>query len=199
MIWVDIKTCSASGFMNRVKSKMEDAYLLLRSASNSLVPVLIAVLTRCQLALNEKIPGMKMTVEELISLGLFHWKCIDSSVNRYFECPFIFFWLLATWSGNPILSHFKLKVYNEQQSQTNSGIPKELQMWQNWEEITAQFQILKSALLDGQVVALSNLHAGALMGSECSKINVKVHKITDMVQATKQYLNTGMFLKSNLN
>ena len=57
--------------MNSVKSKMEYAYLPLISASNSLVPALIAVLTRCQLALNEKIPGMEMTVEELISLGLF--------------------------------------------------------------------------------------------------------------------------------
>ena len=196
---IDIKTCSASGFMNRVRSKMEDSYPPLASESKYLVPALIAVLTRCQLILKEKIPGMDMTVEQLISLGLFRWKRIDSSVKGYLECPFIFLWLLATWSGDPILSHFKLEVYDEQQSQTNPGIPKGLQMWQNWEEITAQFRILKSALLDEQVIPLSILHAGALMGSDCSTIQVKVHKINDMIRASHQYDTKpqGMFLKSD--
>lgn len=196
---VDITTCSASAFMNLVKSKMEAAYPPLRSASNSLVPALIGVLTRCRLALDQKIPEMDRTVEQLISLGLFRWKPIDSSVKGYLECPFIFLWLLATWSGDPVLFRFNLDVYDEQESQTDSSIPKGVQLWQNWEDTTAQFRRLKSALLDGQVVPLSTLHAGALMGSGCSTVEVKVHKLDDMVRASRQYDTKpqGMFLKSD--
>ena len=48
-------------------------------------------------------------------------------------------------------------------------------MWQNWEEMTAQFRVLKSLLLNGKVVQLSSLHAGALLGKD-SSINVQVHQ-----------------------
>ena len=145
------------------------------------MPALTAVLVRHKVALGDKIPGMDMTTEQLISLGLFRWKCIPSSPKvGYLECPFIFLWLLATWSDDPILSNYKLEAYDEQQSQVNPGLPKGMQMWQNWEEATAQFRMLKSSLLDGQEVTLSTLHSGALLGSD-SKIKVKVHKLVEMV------------------
>ena len=103
------------------------------------------------------------------------------------ECPYVILWLLATWSQNPTLSHYKLDTYNEQESQTNSSIPLGAQMWQNWEEMTAQFRVLKSILLNGKVVQLSSLHAGALLGKD-SSINVQVHQLNDFVRASRQYL-----------
>jgi hypothetical protein len=184
---MDIATHSASAFMNQVRQRMEAAYPPLKYEANTLVPALIAVLTRLELSLKDIIPGMTMTVENLISLGLFRWECIPSASVGHLECPFIFLWLLATWSNNPILSHFKLDAYNEQQSQTNSSIPKGMQMWQNWEETTAQFRILKSLLLDGKVVSLSTLHAGALLESGSGSIKVHVHKLTHLVRASHQY------------
>jgi hypothetical protein len=62
-----------------------------------------------------------------------------------------------------------------------------MQMWQNWEETTAQFRILKSLLLDGKVVSLSTLHAGALLESGSGSIKVHVHKLTHLVRASHQY------------
>ena len=89
----------------------------------NLVPALVVVLTRQRLWLAHQIPGMDMKVEELITLGLFRWKEDTPAAIGYLECPYIFLWLLATWSQNPILSHYKLDAYNKQQSQTNPSIP----------------------------------------------------------------------------
>ena len=92
---MDLNVCSASAFMNQVKSKMEMAYPpLITNKANFLVPALTAVLVRHKVALGDKIPEMNITTEHLISLWLFQWKCIPSSPKvEYLECPFIFLWL----------------------------------------------------------------------------------------------------------
>ena len=54
-----------------------------------------------------------------------------------------------------------------------------------------RFRVLKSNLLDGQTVPLSELHAGAMLSKEAKDIKVKVKKL-ELVRATKQY-RTGIF------
>jgi hypothetical protein len=142
--------------MNSVLSRLGKSYPNLKENSNSLVPALIAVLTRYKLSITDKVPYMDITVDRLLSFGLFRL------IDGYLSCPFIILWLLATWSSNPALSLYKLDSYNKLQHNQHPLTPLGVQCWQHWEQITADFRVLKSILLDGMTVTLSELHPGAI-------------------------------------
>jgi hypothetical protein len=183
--------------MNTIKAKIEGTYPSLVMQARDLVPALIAVLTRQKLSLEGKVPGMEITVEQLLSLGLFRWN--GSTPVGYLDCPFVLIWLLSTWSKDRRLYNYQLDAYNEIQSQTDPGIPKGIQLWQHWEERTALFRILKSSLLAGNVVPLSTLHAGALLRLD-SDPKIKVTELK-LVRATKQYITNpkdGTLYLSNI-
>src|SRR5690348_5129568 len=92
----------------------------------------------------------------------------------FFECPFVIVWLLASWFDDKSLAHFCLDNYNEIQHNFQPELPPGLQCWQHWEETTAYFSILKSSLLDGLTLPLSELHSGALLSKEASNLKIKV-------------------------
>lgn len=184
----DIRSCSASDFMHRVLSDLRMRYPPLLNRASELVPALIAVLTQHPLRRRNPIPNSDLTVEEVIQLGLFRFlpQSPLSGDLGVLQCPFVMLWLLASTSHLPALAHFRLDAYNEWQSQTNPALPRGLQFWQHWEETTALFRVLKSHLLDGQVVSLAQLHAGAQLSSAAMPLQVRVKKL-EMVRATNQY------------
>ena len=182
---VDITKCSASSFMNNIRASLERKYPPLQENAPRLVPALIAVLIRYPLGKEDQIPNSDMTVDSIVQLGLFRHE------NRVLTCPFVFVWLLATWSQHPTLAHFKLEAYDERQQKADPGLPVGLQCWQHWEEMTGQFRMLKSSLLKGKTIPISELHAGALLGKEAQELKVKVTELEELLRATGQYLIDG--------
>ena len=185
---MDFSNYPPTTFMNDIKTKIQLKYKPLCDLSSSLVPALIAVIVRKKLNMKSEIDGLSKTVEDLVSMGLFRWKPIEDSDIGYLDCPFVLVWLLATWSGNPIFSQFKLPAYDdEQQRNMNPELPTGLQCWQNWEEFIAQFRILKSQLLKGKKMKLSELHSGALWGKDGNNLEIQVDELKGFVRASHQY------------
>ena len=181
---------TASIFMSQVKERLSLRYSPLKDIAPKLIPALTAILTRKLLAKTDTIPNSDMTVQDLISFGLFRWKSNGSM--GYIECPFAILWLLASWSNDKHLTHFQLDNYNEIHHNLNPELPLGLQCWQHWEETTAYFRILKSSLLDGCTVSLSELHSGALLSTEARDLKVKVKRLEGKLLASSQY-ETGKF------
>jgi len=139
---------------------------------------------------SQMIGNSKLTVESVIQLGLFRWKPNHTSVG-ILECPFVFVWLLATWSGDAALVNFRLPAYDEIRQQSAPDLPLGLQCWQNWEEVPSRFRMLKSSLLVGNMISFGDLHAGALMSKQTGNIKVKVTALQNLLRATKQYATKG--------
>lgn len=181
---VDIKDCSISIFMNNIRASLEQKYPPLQTAASQLVPALLAVLLRYPLGEKDLLPNSNLTVDSIVQLGLFRFE------KPFLKCPFVFVWLLATWSHQSTLAHFKLEAYDEKQKTEDPGLPTGLQCWQHWEEVSGQFRMLKSALLKGKTVPFSELHAGALLGED-SKLKVQVTELKNLLRASHQYPTSG--------
>lgn len=186
----DLNSVTACTLMSQVKDDIASKYPTLKEMASRIVPALIAVLTRQPLEKTDKIPNSEISVEELISLGIFRWIPDGESVQGFLVCPFVILWLLASWSRHPALIHYNLDAYRELQHQFAAQLPLGLQCWQHWEETTAYFRILKSSLLAGQTVPLSVLHSGALLSDEAAELQIKVKELREKVLASKRY-NTG--------
>jgi hypothetical protein len=186
---VDLQTCSASTLMNRIRFELEQRYKPgLTRILPHLVQALIAVLVQHQFHdETAEIPNSPLKVEDVIDAGFFHW----NSNSHTLECPFVFVWMLASYSRHPALAAYQLDAYHEIQKQTNRpDIPIGLQCWQHWEEHTAYFRMLKSSLLKGMTVQFSELHAGALIGKD-RNLPVEVTELKQFVRAVHQYPTNG--------
>lgn len=190
----DLDSVTASALMTKVRDQIGDRYPPQRDNAPHLVPALIAVLTRQPLARTDKIPNSQLTVEDLITYGLFRWVTDKAGQKGFLECPFVIVWLLASWSGHKALAHFRLDSYNEIQHAFAPDLPLGLQCWQHWEETTAYFRMLKSSLLDGLTVPLSELHSGAYLSAEAANLKIKVQNLEQKLVASHQY-ETGNFPK----
>lgn len=173
--------------MHGIRVSLETKYPQLKDQGSKLVNVLIAVLTRYQFrSQSDNIPNSALTADEVVQLGLFHY----DSINNTLLCPFVFVWLLAIWSNHSALMHLKLEAYNEMQHYQDTSLPSGLQFWQHWEEFVAQFRVLKSSLLKGSTIPLTEFHAGALVSGEASSLSVTVTELT-LCHASEQYTTTG--------
>lgn len=95
------------------------------------------------------------TVDEIRSMGLIRLE-VDKLV-----APFIWVYLLANYSPNisPALKSLIYGTYEKIEVEINNGYYA--LEWQHWESFNALFRVLKSELLAGPEVKLSQLHAGA--------------------------------------
>ena len=171
--------------MNNIRVTLESTYPQLKDQAPVLANVLIAVLTRYTFdSISDYVPNTTKTVAEIIELGFFR---LDE--DNVLTCPFVLVWLFATWSRKPVLSHFKLEAYSEQE---NPSLPRGMQFWQHWEEFVGQFRMLKSILLAGKTVPVTTLHAGAEISDEASTLNIEVTEIKTLHRAVHQYDTTGI-------
>eukprot|EP01126_Amoeba_proteus_P067075 TRINITY_DN9830_c0_g1_i1.p1 TRINITY_DN9830_c0_g1~~TRINITY_DN9830_c0_g1_i1.p1 ORF type:complete len:277 (-),score=47.09 TRINITY_DN9830_c0_g1_i1:230-1060(-) len=178
-----ITDCSLSNLLNVVRINLERKYPDLKQYAPSLVPVLLVVLMQIHLRINDAIPNSDWTVDGVVQMGFFRY---DWDLN-VIMCPFILVWLLATWSKHPTLAHFQLEAYDEAQQKQDPGLPLGLQCWQHWEEFSARFQMLKSSLLQGQTIPVSQLHSGARLGSKVRDLKVVVTELKELCRASHQY------------
>jgi hypothetical protein len=109
--------------------------------------------------------------------------------------------MLAGNSGIPELAHFQLQDYDERLGQSKPELPPGLRCWQNWEYNTAYFRILKSKLLSGKDLPLSQLHAGALLSEEAESVKVKIKElklaVASQQTSTKRRSDIFFFFISN--
>eukprot|EP00657_Telonema_sp_P-1_P005322 TRINITY_DN225_c0_g1_i7.p1 TRINITY_DN225_c0_g1~~TRINITY_DN225_c0_g1_i7.p1 ORF type:complete len:725 (-),score=86.60 TRINITY_DN225_c0_g1_i7:127-2301(-) len=183
---------SLAALMHNVRRALEAKYsLFLKSAAQDFKHVLRVILARIPLQRDSKIPQTTWTVDELVSFGLFSFQ------GQYVECPFVLLWLLAPYSHDSILTDFRLGEYHEIDANqtTERELPRGVQCWQNFEELSALFQCLRARVFAGQVVSVGQLHAGARWKetSPCPSIQVDV-KVLEFTQASEQVQT-----KSSLN
>jgi len=100
----------------------------------------------------------KCTCEDLVELGLFSF-----SEDGHLNCPFVLLCILSDWSNDRTLAHLNLPSYNRIKADKN--LPRAGSFWQDWEEFTAQFRVLKSQVFAGVDTTLQDLHAGAIIGA----------------------------------
>lgn len=181
----DIQTSSLSLLMNNIRVSIETKYPQLINIATTLIPALLAVILRQPLQDNNKIANSELTVETVVSLGFFRIE------NNRLACPFVLVWLLATWSKFTPLSQFKLESYNELQKHLDPEFPFGMQCWQNWEEFTGRFRILKSNLLCGSTLSMAELHKGAIFGSNAQNFRVKVSELKNLFHASHQNETKG--------
>jgi len=116
------------------------------------------------------------TVDKLIQIGLFRIR------EGYLECPYIFLWILSKNSPIEELREMDFCTYNE----LNGSFGKNC--WQHWERFLANYRVIKSKIFGSGTFPLSELHSGALFGSD-RKIEVET-KPLKLIQSCHQ-LETG--------
>lgn len=179
----NLDNISLRDFMVKLRSKLEAKYPFLPTLGQELKIGLIAVLMRYELSEFDVIPNTKLKVSTLCSYGLFRY----DAKKKIITCPFIFIWLFATWSAFPALVNFNLDGYRERQHEDDPCIPPGLQCWQHWEYLPAQFRMLKSHLLAGQIVKFSDLHKGADLGKSADQTFVQVTQINNICRSDRKY------------
>ena len=97
----------------------------------------------------------KMTVDDLLSLGLF-----KLHENRL-QCAYVWICALSSLAGDPDLVAFTLDDYTSIERNNDVTAPLGAQCWQHWEEFNTNFRMLKSSVLQGKTLRVTDFHYGA--------------------------------------
>jgi hypothetical protein len=103
--------------------------------------------------------GPDLSVEQLVEMGLFTY-----TEKLTLTCPFVLLCLLKDRCQDLALKNLSLPSYTSLESGSNTRFL--LAGWEDWERFVAQFIVLKTQLLAGKPVSFSELHHGAMLGSD---------------------------------
>jgi hypothetical protein len=166
-----------------IRAKLSDLYGEWISQTSYLKPVLRVILTQARVRANEIVPGTDLKPEDFSKLGLIRfdnakglrdWGCLT--------CSYIWLWLLAHASDDPMLWGWNFKYYQEAQSSEGPSVPPGCQFWQHFEEFVGRIRVLKSQVFDqDQHVYLEDIHHGARHNFSGVKI---INKALSLEKAT---------------
>ena len=124
----------------------------------------------------EIIPGTSLSVDDVVSLGLFRY----NSVKGTLQCPFIWIYMMARNTDHAILRRM-LAIGKEKTPYTFHAqvLPGGRIWWQDWELFAASYRALLSealATLPPSTASYTALHGGMLWGTGADE-KIKVTKL----------------------
>nr|CAG8450256.1 4513_t:CDS:2 [Entrophospora candida] len=159
----DLDNCNFAELMNEIRVRLVDRYSEWVCKSIYLKPVLQIILSQKTIHENFIIPETEIRIAELSQLGLVQFMNDEGETDQgRLSCPYIWIWIMANKSDDPILSNWNFQYYQECQSMDELTVPPGYQYWQHFEDFIARFCVLKSQLYGyGDNVLLEELHKGA--------------------------------------
>lgn len=179
-----LTTLSVYGFStlaNDVRKKLMDRYPDWVNKSSGYKEALALCLSGADVKKDTKVVG-DMTVDDILSLGLFELK------DDRLHCAYVWIWALSSLAGDSDLVGFPLDDYTSIHRQTNEAAPLGAQCWQHWEEFNTKFRMLKSSVLKGKTMSVTDFHAGAIfdVSTTAGKPTFCVQQLT-VQRASHQY------------
>nr|CAG8597017.1 7039_t:CDS:2 [Entrophospora candida] len=100
--------------------------------------------------------------EDYTHLGLVKFEVDSKSCRGYLICPYIWLWMIAHFTNDPILRDWDFNYIQEMQHMEDTSLPPGLQYWQHFEHFVACIQVLKSEIFDNnEWITLEKLYNGA--------------------------------------
>jgi hypothetical protein len=169
----DVDESNINLIMNDLRKAFTNRYINAFSLSTAEIKAIAkAILIRQPLNLDENIPGINKTPDQIIQHGLVQFKRegnFSNSKTGYLTAPYIWIWVLAKQIGvDELLQKWQFGDDKEQKSQLSS----ESQPWQNFEHFIATFRCLKSHVIkEGELTKISEVHSGARLNGDIGFIN----------------------------
>ena len=160
----DIDNCNFLDLMNNIRTQLEDRYNYWLTKANEFKPLLRVILAHQIIELDCPIPGTIFFPEDYTRLGLVKFEgLVDSKSRRgYLTCPYIWLWMIAHFTNDPILRDWDFSYIKETQHMENTSFPPGLQYWQHFEHFVARIRVLKSDIFDNnEWISLGKLYDGA--------------------------------------
>eukprot|EP00026_Physarum_polycephalum_P002534 Phypoly_transcript_02541.p1 GENE.Phypoly_transcript_02541~~Phypoly_transcript_02541.p1 ORF type:complete len:534 (+),score=57.39 Phypoly_transcript_02541:590-2191(+) len=149
---------NSNNFFSGVLHNLALHYPDLVNLGKKIIPALKYVLTQQQVDRQTEI-GPNLTVEQLVEMGLFMY-----TEKRTLTCPFVLLCLLKDKSQDLALNNVSLPSYSSLEAGCDARFVEA--GWEDWERFVPQFIVLKTQLLAGGPVKFSELHHGAMIGSD---------------------------------
>lgn len=184
----DLNNFDVDRLLGSIVDKMATKYPDMVEHTNELIPTVLHIFMRRRVLRDEKLVRETkgdLTAKRVVEMGLFEYNTVKCTLN----CPFVLLCLLCQWSNDKTLAHLNLPVYNRLKENTDD-IPCTGQFWPDWEELLAQFHVLKSKLYgSAESIKYSDLHTGAFFGERGTVVLVKEEHATGIFHALHIVLN----------
>ncbi|RIB14549.1 hypothetical protein C2G38_2095584 [Gigaspora rosea] len=95
-----------------------------------------------------------LRVDYVTQFGLI-WFQRTMGTQGFLTCAYVWLWIMAHTSGDPILKNWRFTYYEEQQGISDVTVPPGAQYWQHLEHYIAQIRVLKSMVYgNGEVISM---------------------------------------------
>ncbi|CAG8578879.1 10620_t:CDS:2 [Ambispora gerdemannii] len=157
----DIDQCNFMNLMSYICEQLQERYPEWKGVEG-IIPLLRVILTHQPVARKKPIPGTNLLPEAYTSLGLVEFNATNQSQDGYLTCPYIWLWIIANTTNDPILRDWNFNNLQEALHKEDPRIPPGLQFWQHFENFIASIRVLKSRIFDdGAYLSLEEFHHGA--------------------------------------
>ncbi|CAG8713490.1 11753_t:CDS:2, partial [Funneliformis caledonium] len=160
--------------INDIRTKLQDRYSeWIVAGSQILMPVLRIILSHQVVDSTIPFPGTDgLKVDDVTQFGLI-WFQKTIGLQGFLTCAYVWLWIMAHTSGDPILKNWRFTYYEEQQGKGDVTVPPGAQYWQHLEHYVAQIRVLKSMVYEnGEVISMSKLHFGAYLNGDVKICNM---------------------------
>ncbi|CAG8650524.1 1473_t:CDS:2 [Funneliformis mosseae] len=192
----DLDVVNFTDLINDIRTKLQDRYSeWIVAGSQILIPVLRIILSHQVVDSTIPFPGTDgLKVDDVTQFGLI-WFQKTIGLQGFLTCAYVWLWIMAHTSGDPILKNWRFTYYEEQQGKGDVTVPPGAQYWQHLEHYVAQIRVLKSMVYEnGEVISMSKLHFGAYLNGDVKICNMPLI----LERAVKQTPTNSSALKNSM-
>ncbi|CAG8472747.1 13632_t:CDS:1, partial [Gigaspora rosea] len=192
----DLDAVNFTDLANDVRTKLLDRYSeWIVAGSRVLIPVLRIILAHQVVDNTMPFPGTDgLRVDYVTQFGLI-WFQRTMGTQGFLTCAYVWLWIMAHTSGDPILKNWRFTYYEEQQGISDVTVPPGAQYWQHLEHYIAQIRVLKSMVYgNGEEISMSQIHSGARINGDVKICNVPLI----LERAVKQTPTNSSALKDSM-